>query len=181
MDHPRRAHKKSRRGCIECKRRHVKCDESRPLCANCRISKRHYSYEDLVSKAYTLVQPPSSKPSKARGSKGTDRTPVDSPLSRSNAPGTGDESPPVNKLHLELFHHFLSDILTFFGFERLSNNVFSTFEKTKVILAAQFLMNQIFAFAALHEVYSDLPSSNTADTRQPSYSLTLCLNSTKRI
>ncbi|KAH8666540.1 hypothetical protein BX600DRAFT_539665 [Xylariales sp. PMI_506] len=29
-------HTKSRRGCVTCKRRHVKCDEVRPLCSNCR-------------------------------------------------------------------------------------------------------------------------------------------------
>ncbi|KAL4734172.1 hypothetical protein BDV11DRAFT_209608 [Aspergillus similis] len=135
MVHPRRPHRKSRRGCIECQRRHVN-----PLCANCRISKRHCSYEELVSKA----------PLKSRAPKGTDGTPVHSQSSRSNAPGIGDESPPVNKLHLDLFHHFLTDILTFFGFEKLSNNEFSTLESTKVILATPFLVNQILAFAALH-------------------------------
>ncbi|TDZ51779.1 Sterol uptake control protein 2 [Colletotrichum trifolii] len=36
----RRAHKKSRNGCIECKRRHIKCDETRPRCKNCTIIER---------------------------------------------------------------------------------------------------------------------------------------------
>jgi hypothetical protein len=49
-----------------------------------------------------------------------------------------------------LFHHFLSEILPFFGFEKLSNIGFSMLEMTKVILAAPFLMNEIVAFAALH-------------------------------
>ncbi|KAE8395451.1 hypothetical protein BDV23DRAFT_95124 [Aspergillus alliaceus] len=31
----RRSHRKSRHGCIACKRRRVKCDERRPECANC--------------------------------------------------------------------------------------------------------------------------------------------------
>ncbi|QQK43783.1 Aflatoxin biosynthesis regulatory protein [Penicillium digitatum] len=31
----RRPHRKSRHGCVECKRRRVKCDESRPSCTNC--------------------------------------------------------------------------------------------------------------------------------------------------
>ncbi|KXH60419.1 hypothetical protein CSAL01_05700 [Colletotrichum salicis] len=31
----RTAHKKSRRGCMQCKKRKVKCDESRPVCFNC--------------------------------------------------------------------------------------------------------------------------------------------------
>ncbi|KAI0460587.1 hypothetical protein F5B21DRAFT_452360 [Xylaria acuta] len=33
----RRSAKKSRHGCKECKRRHVKCDESKPSCANCKV------------------------------------------------------------------------------------------------------------------------------------------------
>ncbi|KAJ5632889.1 hypothetical protein N7490_009228 [Penicillium lividum] len=32
---PRRCHTKSRRGCIQCKERHVKCDEKRPTCSLC--------------------------------------------------------------------------------------------------------------------------------------------------
>ncbi|KAK4183489.1 hypothetical protein QBC35DRAFT_507938 [Podospora australis] len=32
----RKAHTKSRRGCNNCKLRHVKCDEAKPLCKNCQ-------------------------------------------------------------------------------------------------------------------------------------------------
>ena len=31
----RRAHRKSRYGCLECKQRKIKCDETRPICLNC--------------------------------------------------------------------------------------------------------------------------------------------------
>ncbi|PSN58789.1 hypothetical protein BS50DRAFT_509796 [Corynespora cassiicola Philippines] len=31
----RRQHTKSRGGCVECKRRHTKCDERRPVCLQC--------------------------------------------------------------------------------------------------------------------------------------------------
>ncbi|KAK4237554.1 hypothetical protein C8A03DRAFT_15915 [Achaetomium macrosporum] len=40
----RRSHKKSRAGCLECKRRHVKCDEQRPKCRICTLSERDCSY-----------------------------------------------------------------------------------------------------------------------------------------
>ncbi|KAK4454568.1 hypothetical protein QBC34DRAFT_136152 [Podospora aff. communis PSN243] len=40
----RRSHKKSRAGCLECKRRHVKCDEQRPKCIICTLSERPCSY-----------------------------------------------------------------------------------------------------------------------------------------
>ncbi|KAJ5225061.1 hypothetical protein N7468_006286 [Penicillium chermesinum] len=39
----RRPHRKSRHGCMECKRRRVKCDEARPTCSNC--AKRHSECE----------------------------------------------------------------------------------------------------------------------------------------
>ncbi|KAL9948404.1 hypothetical protein D7B24_007161 [Verticillium nonalfalfae] len=35
----RKTHNKSRRGCVNCKKRHVKCDEQGPPCANCVIRK----------------------------------------------------------------------------------------------------------------------------------------------
>ncbi|KAK1622540.1 hypothetical protein BDP81DRAFT_466054 [Colletotrichum phormii] len=44
----RRAHRKSRNGCKECKRRHVKCDETRPTCVNCATAERHCSYLDSL-------------------------------------------------------------------------------------------------------------------------------------
>ncbi|KAJ2985837.1 hypothetical protein NUW58_g5320 [Xylaria curta] len=40
----RRSHKKSRLGCRECKRRHIKCDEKRPACAHCVITHRDCHY-----------------------------------------------------------------------------------------------------------------------------------------
>ncbi|KAB5542859.1 hypothetical protein GE09DRAFT_228381 [Coniochaeta sp. 2T2.1] len=42
----RRRHQKSRRGCLECKRRHMKCDETRPRCLNCTTVERTCSYKD---------------------------------------------------------------------------------------------------------------------------------------
>ncbi|KAG7438133.1 Zinc-type alcohol dehydrogenase-like protein [Fusarium oxysporum f. sp. raphani] len=41
----RQGHRKSRNGCTTCKKRHIKCDEKRPECANCSISERtcHYA------------------------------------------------------------------------------------------------------------------------------------------
>ncbi|KAM7192989.1 hypothetical protein V8F33_008037 [Rhypophila sp. PSN 637] len=36
----RRSHKKSRAGCLECKRRHIKCDEGRPVCRLCTMAER---------------------------------------------------------------------------------------------------------------------------------------------
>ncbi|KPM34701.1 hypothetical protein AK830_g11875 [Neonectria ditissima] len=45
----RRAHRKSRNGCWECKRRHIKCDETRPKCSNCSVSERDCSFPHSTS------------------------------------------------------------------------------------------------------------------------------------
>ncbi|KAI2632476.1 hypothetical protein GGS26DRAFT_77875 [Hypomontagnella submonticulosa] len=52
----RRFHKKSRKGCLECKRRHIKCDERRPNCGNCDVAARdcYHAYQSTVPRA----QPP---------------------------------------------------------------------------------------------------------------------------
>ncbi|KAI0098605.1 hypothetical protein F4776DRAFT_676649 [Hypoxylon sp. NC0597] len=44
----RRFHKKSRRGCLECKRRHIKCDERRPTCDNCDVAARSCCYAGQI-------------------------------------------------------------------------------------------------------------------------------------
>ncbi len=60
----RRSHRKSRHGCKECKQRHAKCDESRPVCGGCATAKRHCSY--LNSGPALPVVPPQALPSPAQ-------------------------------------------------------------------------------------------------------------------
>ncbi|KFX93673.1 hypothetical protein V490_04742 [Pseudogymnoascus sp. VKM F-3557] len=58
----RRVHKKSKNGCQECKRRHMKCDERRPSCVNCTTSERSCTYLNAGGKPPSLssVSPVSS-------------------------------------------------------------------------------------------------------------------------
>ncbi|KAI5458568.1 hypothetical protein BGZ63DRAFT_406967 [Mariannaea sp. PMI_226] len=51
----RRAHRKSRNGCWECKRRHIKCDEARPACSNCVVSERTCSFPRNAVSNPTIV------------------------------------------------------------------------------------------------------------------------------
>ncbi|CAG8060226.1 unnamed protein product [Penicillium olsonii] len=94
----------------------------------------------MVSKAHSLVQRPRQKPVTKK--KDTQ------PASPAESVGTED-SPPVNILHLELFHHFITDLLTFFGFDKFPWGD-SAMEMTKCALTAPYLMNQILALSALH-------------------------------
>ncbi|KAG7135997.1 Sterol uptake control protein 2 like [Verticillium longisporum] len=40
----RQSHKKSRTGCVSCKRRKINCDEGKPHCRNCRIHSTSCEY-----------------------------------------------------------------------------------------------------------------------------------------
>ncbi|KAM0512715.1 hypothetical protein ACHAPE_008595 [Trichoderma viride] len=55
----RRSHRKSRNGCSECKRRHIRCDERRPACTNCTIAERACSFPpSRQNQLSPLPQPP---------------------------------------------------------------------------------------------------------------------------
>ncbi|KAH8175543.1 fungal zn(2)-Cys(6) binuclear cluster domain-containing protein [Sarocladium implicatum] len=85
----RRPHRKSRDGCAECKRRHIRCDKGRPACTNCTIAERACAYP---------VAPSSAAAKKAAAaSKVTTRSPpVSSPNGHLVAGGGGeaDSRPP---------------------------------------------------------------------------------------
>ncbi|KAL2825544.1 hypothetical protein BJY01DRAFT_154799 [Aspergillus pseudoustus] len=49
--HPRRAHKKSRAGCLTCKKRRVKCDETHPTCRRCIRTGWSCTWPDVPSQA----------------------------------------------------------------------------------------------------------------------------------
>jgi hypothetical protein len=54
----RRPHKKSRAGCLTCKRRHVKCDETRPNCSPCSTSHRNCEYSESGSLTWATSSTP---------------------------------------------------------------------------------------------------------------------------
>ncbi|KAJ5175628.1 uncharacterized protein N7482_001505 [Penicillium canariense] len=157
----RRPHRKSRHGCMECKRRRVKCDEARPTCSNC--AKRHAECEYGSSSSLLWAN---EEPSVARQSSRTSGSdsgqPGDSVLGSPPAADSlgilgrlsGDSSTvatPISlNLHdLELMMHWCnSTYLT------LSRN-----DRTDLVwrnavpeeaLSHPFLMHGILALSALH-------------------------------
>ncbi|KAL3960297.1 hypothetical protein ACCO45_005414 [Purpureocillium lilacinum] len=50
----RRSHRKSRDGCVECKKRHIRCDESRPDCLNCEKAARRLRNEAAAAASSSL-------------------------------------------------------------------------------------------------------------------------------
>ncbi|RAK79657.1 Zn(II)2Cys6 transcription factor domain-containing protein [Aspergillus fijiensis CBS 313.89] len=45
----RRAHSKSRHGCLQCKQRRVKCDEHQPICLRCKTKRLPCSYRAMLT------------------------------------------------------------------------------------------------------------------------------------
>ncbi|KAK4232481.1 hypothetical protein QBC38DRAFT_352077 [Podospora fimiseda] len=133
----RRRHKKSRKGCLECKKRHIKCDETRPRCINCATVDRECQYststtapvdmaEGSASRSVsggTSPQPPgltvpgpayfSASPSASPSAPYL--TPLPIPFSAAPDPAYASPQPQphafnskVDLAHMQLLHHYLT-------------------------------------------------------------------------
>ncbi|KAJ5605491.1 hypothetical protein N7510_008272 [Penicillium lagena] len=138
----RRTHKKSRNGCIECKRRHIKCDERWPVCSNCLSSERQC---DFVG----LPLPEGSSPSTSH--EFTSPSPAtNSPAQNSTPHLTGfSDDAPVNMLHVELFYHIVLESTNWIDTPDLISEV-SFPDLLRGGMNAPYLMNALLAFSALH-------------------------------
>ncbi|RAH60355.1 hypothetical protein BO85DRAFT_415613 [Aspergillus piperis CBS 112811] len=139
---PRRTHKKSRNGCLECKRRHIKCDEKQPICSNCRSSERSCEYADPFIRAAHSRSSKSSTPSPAGL--------VTSEISlRSPAhPSSLSDSPPVNMLHAELFFNLVN--YTLGSLSEGETGWLGAPEVMRMVVSTPYLINQMLAMSALH-------------------------------
>jgi hypothetical protein len=62
---PRKGHTKSRKGCFSCKKRKIKCQETRPICGNCIKAEITCEYPRAPQQQMllpSLVNPPQSTP-----------------------------------------------------------------------------------------------------------------------
>ncbi|KAI8673068.1 Zn(2)-C6 fungal-type domain-containing protein [Fusarium sp. Ph1] len=143
----RRSHKKSRRGCTECKQRHVKCDESRPACRLCTVSGRNCSFTSQAPTKNPLSSSQDARP----------KSPVDSRSSSSGVTPVPDATPPVptfdadiNLEHMELLIHLTVDK----GVFNLGDDLRDTFSTLPIALKtgleAPYLLYQLLAFSARH-------------------------------
>ncbi|KAJ5177406.1 uncharacterized protein N7500_000105 [Penicillium coprophilum] len=167
----RRPHRKSRHGCVECKRRRVKCDEARPSCTNC--AKRHAECEYGSSTSLLWAnesdsgQAGDSAPglrsslSSTPGAGPADPLGILGQLGSENAATSG--GPALNLQDLELMIQWCNTT-----FHTLSRN-----ERTDPIwrnivpeeaLSHPFLMHGILALSALH-----LARTGPEPTRRASY------------
>ncbi|XXH01896.1 hypothetical protein Hte_008258 [Hypoxylon texense] len=161
----RQSHKKSRNGCRECKRRHVKCDERQPSCGGCNATERRCSFLDFhpVYRSSSLAALPGSETANSTRSS---TSPAGSSLYGGPTPavdvgdkgiaGLQSDRPPTpcfDLRHLVLLHHLESEAAKMFSaksglffdgadlcFEAIFNSAVS----------APYLMHELLAFSALH-------------------------------
>ncbi|KAK9463201.1 uncharacterized protein V1516DRAFT_682769 [Lipomyces oligophaga] len=136
----RRAHRKSKTGCMRCKSRHIKCDEHRPKCINCTTAGFECKFlhsaqlsineEAIISQKYKLALA------------------IDDSISSSEVP-IQDSSSEINILDLKLFYNFISKIsvVIWSGLDFNQN-----YDKVLlgIALKHQHLMSELLAFSALH-------------------------------
>ncbi|KAJ5621951.1 hypothetical protein N7528_005183, partial [Penicillium herquei] len=158
----RRPHRKSRHGCLECKRRRVKCDEARPTCTNC--AKRHAECEYGSSSSLLWANEEQSTRATFRTS-GSDsgqqsESVLGSPtasdslgiLGRLNSSGgavTTSSVPALNIEDLELMMQWCNSTYLTLSRNELTDPIWRSAVPEEA-LSHPFLMHGILALAALH-------------------------------
>ncbi|KAH7360361.1 hypothetical protein BKA65DRAFT_473516 [Rhexocercosporidium sp. MPI-PUGE-AT-0058] len=149
---PRRPHRKSRNGCLGCKKRHIKCNEGHPSCSNCINAEMTCVYQNKA--------PPSSSQSPAAGLN-CSASSLPSPAATNLATASSYWSPAseqasldqgiVNMLYLELLDHAktVADTVVFFG---ISKEDYQTAIRDIIqhALSTPYLMHEILSVAATH-------------------------------
>ena len=164
---PRLAHKKSRRGCRRCKKRKVKCDELHPTCAACLRHNVPCSWpddQDLLrepSSPDTPDTPASSQVEPHRNLPVVDQLP--GPSSPYDVEGIDTYEPEDRRqLELHLLHYYLTvdtHNLPIWREPRRSKEIW-TVDAVNLGFRHSFLINAIFAIAALHAAVVPLKHDN---------------------
>ncbi|RDH30291.1 hypothetical protein BDQ94DRAFT_181607 [Aspergillus welwitschiae] len=142
---PRRKHKKSRLGCIECKRRRIKCDEQRPVCSQCTISERTCEFAEMPARCIRPTTSRRQTPSIPASSTG-ETAESSSTVAEADSP----IEPAANLLHAELLYQLLTETIDSINEQNSPEIVVSPAELIRCSLRASYLLNELLALAATH-------------------------------
>ncbi|KIW75671.1 hypothetical protein Z517_10413 [Fonsecaea pedrosoi CBS 271.37] len=153
---PRRPHKKSRNGCLACKKRHIKCDENRPRCINCQTAELGCNFASSTSPPSTKATATETNVARAsqpstpdqRGPQGHEPSSIVPVLTPS-----GPFDPNLNMQHLELLHQFLTSTYKTFHAEGPVQYIWQG-TVVRMALSFPFLMHELLAISALHLAYT---------------------------
>ncbi|CAI7652021.1 unnamed protein product [Penicillium discolor] len=168
----RRPHRKSRHGCVECKRRRVKCDESRPSCNNCAHRHSECEYGSSSSILWTNDGSDSGQTGepvsglRSPSSPTTDTAAADSlgiltQLSSENA--TTSAGSALNLNDLELMIQWCDTTFQTLSRNERTDPIWRTIVPEEA-LSHPFLMHGILALSSLH-----LARTGPDPTRRGSY------------
>ncbi|CAM1505776.1 Fc.00g114130.m01.CDS01 [Cosmosporella sp. VM-42] len=157
----RRTHTKSRTGCINCKRRKVKCDEAFPLCFNCNrngvpcsLSSRPVTEPATIIRASTVLVE-RNPPTPASSGISSSASPADI-LPHVASPGS-DQILPCSPQELwsrdlELMHHWCTVASLTFGHREDSKQVWREVIPREGYQNS-FVSHGVLSLAAIHKAY----------------------------
>ncbi|KAH8810383.1 hypothetical protein DL96DRAFT_539268 [Flagelloscypha sp. PMI_526] len=137
----RRTHGKSRNGCIECKTRHIKCDEQFPSCSNCTRRKHTCVYKSNTS----------AKRRESSQESLSSAAPSPSPT-LPHLPGylhLGGPEVAYDVFNMELMHHFSASTCMTLPSYRFTPPSYQM-QAPKMGLKDSAVMSAILAISALH-------------------------------
>ncbi|KAL3417338.1 C6 transcription factor [Phlyctema vagabunda] len=169
MAPPRRSHTKSRNGCLQCKRRRVKCDEIGPPCTNCATRGTRCEYIAPPAQLASRLAPNTSSQSPSSVSSQTEAMEIvsDAPEPVKNSmlpkPDTTTCRPPLSTAarfkELELMHRWCMSSCR--GFVAEYADLFQGYVVQEG-LKHEFLMESILAISALH-IASEMSDAKSAE------------------
>ncbi|CAI6337820.1 unnamed protein product [Periconia digitata] len=168
MGETRRAHRKSRNGCNECKRRRIKCGEEKPQCYQC--ARHNITCKYAVSKTAHTERNASACPSASSdiGVRSAEPpTPITTPGQSDPSGRVGSASPEnsngplFDMKDLSLLHHWsLTTSVSIINAQKLDDMWQQTFPL--IAFRHDYVMYSILSLSALHVAYlnpSDKQSS----------------------
>jgi hypothetical protein len=181
---PRKGHKKSRRGCVICKQRKIKCDETRPQCGPCTKRCMDCRYAPAKSRSTTAQDeivnrlaaqpmgglgvpirpmPPGRQPEHSMGS-GPGSTIFATRRHDVNGDDTND-TPALDLKSIRLFHHFIT-----VAYPHLPAGNECVWKDKVPLIAEQreYLMHAVLGLAATHlHLANQVASSGRPFDAQP--------------
>ncbi|KAF2012064.1 hypothetical protein BU24DRAFT_495146 [Aaosphaeria arxii CBS 175.79] len=143
----RRHHRKSRGGCVACKKKHIKCDERRPQCLNCFKRSISCTYIDAPSPSY----PSSTYPS---------------PIEDSQEPQPSSSSKRARVYSaedLELLHHYCAKANASVSQSIGLSAERGLFELPKLAFESDYVLHAIIGLAALHRAHLEGETGQISD------------------
>ncbi|KAH8749727.1 hypothetical protein F5883DRAFT_580605 [Diaporthe sp. PMI_573] len=162
----RRPHYKTRTGCVQCKKRKIKCDEQKPTCSKCKQHEVGCLYISKPSFSGTLTKSSSTSP------------PQNSVLNASLPASVLDSNQhkSFTMLDLELIHSWASTSGPITFLEKPSASSALHLTLVEIALQQPFLMHEILSLSALYlaqtKPYSATPY-NLASTTHHDLALSL--------